>query len=467
MQKLLDLSAASSMANTLDMTDVNIAPGLQRAKLRYPDIDLDRCRLIGWGAGERFEKIYPQLGIELDYTVCIWDSNIGKTKCGIRVHAADRLRQEDPANVLIIVFSRFWFDCMRQLAAYGPFRVVRAYDEYQPGLDLQGKLRTFFDASPVPVPKGMDAASVGIMVQGPVLPNITSRVLFANRCKFPFAKLVLSTWNGTPPESIAECEPYVDEIVKSPVPSHPGTSNGVMQRDSTLAGLAVLARLGVRYAFKTRTDQSIVGDGDMNQLLELVRLPIWGNDSRRRERIAFCTTISWKFIPFHLTDQLQFGRLDDLLEFWNTRDDSILGTMVFESSLPANFLAMSMTESNITRCYLRRIGVPYALSLESYWQVVADRFVIMPEADYQIINWKAIPLFDIPAEIQASTPDGEIEVSPMNVWCHADWKQLIVDRASITPMGRAIDRVGLTVGDFYSCTPFVLPKVGRLAAEER
>lgn len=446
-------------------TEFDITPGLHRARLRYPDIDLERCRLIGWGAGGVFARIYPRLGIKLDYTVCIWNANIGKTVCGVEVHAADRLRDEDPAEVLVVVFSTVWYDCMRQLGAYGRFRVVRAHDEHPPGHDTQGLLRAFFNAPPVRAPRHMEVASIGILVQGPVLPHITARVLADSHRRFPFARRVLSTWEGTPPELIAECEPYVDEVVQSPVPACAGAFNTVVQRDSTLAGLAALADQGVRYAFKTRTDQSILGAGNLDRLLTLLRLPVGGEDRGRRERIAFCGLASFRFIPFHLTDQLQFGRVDDLLEFWDARDDSLLGSVVSELSQPANSLAMYAPEPKIVRCYLRRIGVPHDVSVESYWQVVADRFMFMPERDFHVLNWKAVPLFDIAVERGPGAAEQEEQANLMTTWFCADLTQLIADRASAGRVARAVDRLGLTVHDYYHCRPFALPRADRPAAE--
>lgn len=444
------------------MTNTDFGSGLQRARLRYPDIDLDRCKLIGWGAGYQFENVYPQLDMKLDYTVCVWEIETGQikegdTKCGIQVHHADRLRDENPDNVLIVVFSGKWFDCMRQIPAYGRFKVIRAMDEHEESEDMEGALQQFFAGPPAAAPSHALAGSIGLVVQGQVLAHITPMVLAANRQKFPFATLVLSTWDNTPAALLDACAPYVDEIVTSPLPARPGAFNAFMQRDSTRAGLAAVASRGVKYAFKTRTDQSIVGAVDVENLLELARHPVVGKDAGARERIVFCPQWSWRFIPFHLTDQLQFGRVEDLLEFWHCRDDSILCLASLEPSAPANHLAIATPEGCFTRCYLRRIGVDYELTLASYWQIVAERFALMPATGLLILNWKAIALFDLPIQDDNRSRALVNPVSLVTFWRSADWRDLLENRTLFESLAGAVDRLGLTVSDYARETPFELP----------
>lgn len=448
--------------------EADLRSGLQRARLRYPDLDLSRCKLIGWGAGHTFERIYPQLGIELAYTVCIWESNIGQTKCGVPVLAVDTLRNENPKEVLILVFSAMWFDCMRQVAAYGRFRVVRAFQEYPEGHDTATALSSLWSGAPAAVPANAAGASFGLVIQGPVLQGVTRRVLAINRRKFPFARMVLSTWVDTPAEELDLCRPFVDEIVTSRHPPHPGHINAMMQRDSTRAGLAALARHGVTYAFKTRTDQSINGDLALEQLLQAVRTPIAGPDRRQRQRIAFFGPASWRFIPFHLTDQLQFGRVEDLQELWASQDDSLVTSATLDPEAPAHTVAAVAPESMILRCYLRRIGVGHALNLASYWQVLADRFTLMPEASFGFINWKAIALFDITVPSSGDTPQATPDrVSLMTVWTRADWAALQADRQTACAWADSVDRLRLKTSDLTTATPFHLHADGSAQLAER
>lgn len=450
--QVLDLSGA---------VDADFQSGLHRARIRYPELDLDRCKLIGFGAGYFFEKFYPQLDIELDYTVCSWEIETGRLadgdlKCGIPVHHANRLREENPDEVLIVVFSGRWFDIMRQIADYGPFKAIRAMHEHGPDGGLGQRLRDVL-AGPATVPPRHPDDTIGLVIQGPVMGHITPMVLAANQRKFPFATRILSTWDTTPPALLDACAPYVDEIVTSPVPPFAGGLNAIMQRDSTWAGFAALARRGVAYAFKTRTDQSICGRIDMDNLLSLARVPVDGEDAGLRERIVFAPQYSWRFIPFHLTDQLQFGRVRDLLEFWQTRDESIAGVLPLPAATPAHFLALCTPESCILRCYLRRVGVGYDLSLASYWQVVAQRFALMPDAEVSMFNWKAIALFDVPGQADVRS---DAMVHPANlktVWRSVDWRALRKYPAAFEGLAQAVSRMGLQVADYINDTPFDLP----------
>lgn len=450
------------MIDLNSLKDSDFKPGLQRARIRYPDIDLDRCKLIGYGAGYQFEKFYPLLGIKLDYTVCEWEIDTGlikdgDTKCGVKVHHASRLREENPDEVLIVVFAGRWYDCMRQIPSYGRFKAIRAMNECAESGRLEYCMQQVFDGSPAVAPLPGDDASIGLVVQGPVLPHITPMVLAVNRRKFPFATLVLSTWDDTPADLLDACAPYVDEIVTSPVPALAGAFNAVMQRNSTQAGLAALLRRGVKYAFKTRTDQSIIGAVDVTHLLELARLPVDGKDAGLRERIVFCPQHSWRFIPFHLTDQLQFGRVEDLLEYWQCRDDSILYSAALNASSPANHISLVAPESCFTRCYLRRIGVDYELTLASYWKVVNERFAMMPDSEISFFNWKSVALFDVPVQGDLRAGAMANPVSMTTVWRFSDWQALRENQELAVNLGGAVDRMNLSREHFFRTVPFDLP----------
>ncbi|WP_426110111.1 WavE lipopolysaccharide synthesis family protein [Massilia sp. PWRC2] len=450
------------MTDTSSMANADFRSGLARARLRFPDIDLARCKLIGWGAGYQFEKFYRQLGLQLAYTVCEWEIDSGRLaegelKCGIPVHHARRLLEENPDEVLVVVFSGKWFDCMRQIGGYGRFRSIRAMDEQVEGKSLAQVLQRHFVGQPATPPPATDAATIGLMVQGPVLAHITPMVLAASRKKFPFATQILSTWDDTPPALLAACAPHVDQIVTSPVPAQPGDYNAVMQRDSARAGFAALQARGIDYAFKCRTDQSIIGAIDLAHWLALVRQPVHGADSGSRQRIVFCSQMSWRFVLFHLTDQLQFGRVADLLEFWQTRDDSILGGISVPLSAPASHLTLCTPEARIMRCYLRRTGVPYDLTTASYWQVLADRFALAPDDEAIVLNWKAIALFDVPVQADVRAAGMASPVNLMWPWRAADQFALAADRPAFMQIAAAVDRLGLLVSDYASASPFNLP----------
>jgi hypothetical protein len=311
-------------------------------------------------------------------------------------------------------------------------------------------------AGTLAIPPRQPDMSIGLVVQGPV-GHVTPTVLASNRRKFPFATQILSTWENTPSALLDACAPYVDEIVRSPVPAFGGAMNAIMQRDSTRAGFAALARRGVKNAFKTRTDQTIMGATDMDRLLELARCPVDGPDAGQRERILFAPQYSWRFIPFHLTDQLQFGRVEDMLEFWQTRDDSIAVLPQLPDAMAAEFMALCTPESCIVRCYLRRIGVDYALTLASYWEVLAKRFALMPEGEVSMFNWKAIALFDVPAQVNVQASEMFHPANLKTNWRAVEWSALRKYPSAYKGLAHAVGRMGLKVADYTVDTLFDLP----------
>jgi hypothetical protein len=174
---------------------------------------------------------------------------------------------------------------------------------------------------------------------------------------------------------------------------------------------------------------------------------------------------SWRFVPFHLTDQLQFGRVADLLEFWQTRDDSIMGTVSLDTSAPANYLSLCAPESSFVRCYLRRIGADYELTLASYWQILAERFALMPHP-ISMLNWKAVALFDMPLQDDPRAAAMADPASLVSFWRAGDWQALREQRQSFDALAAAVGRMGLTVADYFTAQPFDLAASSTTGGEQ-
>ena len=100
----------------------------------------------------------------------------GREIDGLPVHPPDRLREEDPAAALVLVYSSFWPEVLRQAARDGlppavPASHLLAWPTLGPRLDL---LHRFAAA-----PRRTDAApsDTAIVVQGPVIAALTTLVL--------------------------------------------------------------------------------------------------------------------------------------------------------------------------------------------------------------------------------------------------------------------------------------------------
>lgn len=87
-----------------------VSGGLERALLKYPGLDLERLKIIGWGAGQLFLDTYPLLRdrIELAYTVCPLEENQGREVHGVEVKAPSALLAENPDEVLIVTWTNHY-----------------------------------------------------------------------------------------------------------------------------------------------------------------------------------------------------------------------------------------------------------------------------------------------------------------------------------------------------------------------
>lgn len=95
--------------------------------MKYPDLDLTKVKLIGWGAGSAFRDFFPRVPLPLAYTVCPLAENHGKTLHGLEVKAPSALLDEDRENSLIVIYARFSSEIMSQIRLnLGDFRTIPA-----------------------------------------------------------------------------------------------------------------------------------------------------------------------------------------------------------------------------------------------------------------------------------------------------------------------------------------------------
>ena len=108
--------------------------------LCYPDLQLDKVRLVGWGAGQAFRDYYPLLQdrIPVEYTVCPLPENHGKVINGVLVKSPQELMQEPKDEILVLIFAAHAPEIMQQIRYhYGNYRSIRALDFTSHGPDLQ------------------------------------------------------------------------------------------------------------------------------------------------------------------------------------------------------------------------------------------------------------------------------------------------------------------------------------------
>jgi len=364
---------------------------LNRALILYPELDLKKVRLIGWGAtSPLFSEHFPSLGLKLAYTIHPLKRNWGKIIHGVEVRPPSALENEDPANTLIIVFSDWWFDIYRQIAReHGKWKVIRAFG----GWSDRGS--TLWNALGQRKSRERVRKDVAVVIQGPLSAYTPLALRISN--KFVDAPIILSTWATEDRTLLEKCRKFVDFVVQSEMPDHdgPGGMNLIRQQKGVLAGLEVARKEGFHYVMKSRTDTSIyMEDGGIDSLIAGARRD--GESSvGLKKRILFHGADTWKYVPYHLTDQHHFGVTEDLINYWSF--DESIGLSAIALDEPFHFFALCTPEAQICRSFLARNGLGHSkkyanLSCSSYWRLARKEFGLMPESSVDFVKWKGISL---------------------------------------------------------------------------
>lgn len=244
----------------------------------------------------------------------------------------------------------------------------------------------------------------GFVLQGPVVPGNSARVLFVLRRLYPASTIVVSTWKGAAPDLVAALRHNCDQLVLSSPPAHAGGSNRNLQVVSTLAGLRQAQALGVETVVKMRLDTGLLAP----HLFELFRVLTATYDDARlsglgqRRRIFVNQTYTKKYIPYHVSDILMLGTTDDLIRYWDTPLDT-RDLPVAAHSWGANRLEDIGFQGRLPECYFaleycKRIGYPPADTLADYWRLLRDLFVVMDDSWFDLC-WFKRPLHLQPLQV--------------------------------------------------------------------
>jgi hypothetical protein len=416
---------------------------MERSLLLEPSASLKGLKLIGWGAGQDFTTYFPRHEFNLAYTIDIYPENFGRRIHGVDVRGPEVLRGEDPEACLILVYSTAWFEVLRQIRALGPFRAVRAHGA--PGMDTSVE-RAVELARRADGARGRSKASRAIVVQGPLHEKVTETVLRCYAVAHPNDALILSTWNGEDSEELHRLSPFADAILLNDSPAFAGDHSRNCQIRSTLAGLAEAKRLGIRRVVKTRTD-SVLASPDALDRLDgaLDQWPVEGRLRRfMRRRIAFLADASWRYVPYHFTDQVMYGETDDMLDYWSAEfQTEALTTLSGTDSVLDLSRSGAPPECYFAASYLRRNGVDPVSTIERGWEMLRDGFVAIDGHALDWFWWKVMALVE-----DAPDPDAKPPSELQQVHTHASWRELFGTEAW-RDRARALDAAPPRLADFW------------------
>lgn len=225
----------------------------------------------------------------------------------------------------------------------------------------------------------MRDSAITLVFQGPWHPAYAANIA-ASRRAFPGARLVLSTWEdarGAVPAGLA------DELVFSPDPGAlppykfgrgQPANNVNRQIASTRAGLA---RVATPFAAKLRTDCAL------RSRAALDAYQAWG-EGRRLVVGSFYTLHpeGLEGFPYHVSDWFQFGRTEQLRDYWNVEPMTQDEARWFELQPHAagshyfarRYRSRLAPEQYVAAAYARRRGYPVPCAIDDRYAGLAEAY---------------------------------------------------------------------------------------------
>jgi len=265
-------------------------------------------RLVGWGSGSVFDYFHELYPIELDYLVDNDATRHGQRRRGMEIVPPDALSHEDPASVFVVIYSSAWPDIQQQLARLGGFRSLPASAVFADA-SARARLAQSERIAVAPRLRRRPSSRHAIVVQGPVVPAITARVLQVMTGLHPHDRIILSTWQDTDAALLHEVRAIADEVVTSVHPQPAGIQNRNCQIVSTAAGIRCAIDAGARTILKTRSDLAVLTPRPFDQARWLLDRLDQGaaRGAGLRGRLIVPASFTRKFLLFHPSDLVMLG----------------------------------------------------------------------------------------------------------------------------------------------------------------
>ncbi len=220
---------------------------------------------------------------------------------------------------------------------------------------------------------------LGIVIQGPLKTekNFTYETIKLYKKNFPNSFIVVSTWENEDEVTIEKIRDLGVEVLKNKKPENIGHANSNFQITSTRNGILFLEGK-VEYILKTRTDQRINGTNVFHFLTSLLnKYPI--NDEVQKERIIGININTSRYKMYSISDMFQFGHIDDMKKIWciDLKGQKLIPKNYYLGKTLREVSEITTAESFLIKNYLSKLGVENRNTLEAYYKILADRFIII------------------------------------------------------------------------------------------
>ncbi|MEX2316507.1 MAG: WavE lipopolysaccharide synthesis family protein, partial [Pirellulales bacterium] len=231
-----------------------------------------------------------------------------------------------------------------------------------------------------PVKIATTAARVGVVIQGKVMTHedFTLRSVEHYRHTFPGCPIFVSTWKDESRAVLEALEKAGAVLLVNDAPELPGPTHLNYQIRSTLAGIEAARAAGCRYVLKTRTDARMYAPNIPDFLAGLIhQFPIRPGLSANG-RLVILDWATRLFIPHHPADLMMFGYVEDIARYWDVplcESTEIVSRPTFTRF--SELLNPLLPEVYLCRNYLRLLDYAFEPTIASWWQCLADLFVVV------------------------------------------------------------------------------------------
>lgn len=355
-------------------------------------------RLAGWGSGSVFDYFHGLYPLRLEYLVDNDPERWGTSRNGIPIVGPDRLVDEG-ADLFVVIYSAAWPEIQRQLARLGHHASVPASSLFV-GAHVRSRLAEAEGLAARPRERRSPASGNAVVVQGPVLPDVTAHVLRVTTALHPDDRVILSTWHDTDATLLAEAARIVDDVVLSDAPAEAGLQNRNRLIVSTRAGIGHAVARGAHTILKTRTDLAVLS-ADV-----FARARWWldriGDTPAQRcgleRRVIVPSSFTRKYLLYHPSDMAMLGSAADLLSYWSAPLDPRRGDLLSpewaDQPLSQVNLAGNPNESYLGVEYCRTIGRPVEGTLADSWAFYRDLFSVVSNDWFELLWYKNLAMPD-------------------------------------------------------------------------
>jgi hypothetical protein len=199
----------------------------------------------------------------------------------------------------------------------------------------------------------------GIVIQGPIVEKITVKICERYRELYPETRIVLSTWQNQNSLDLARIRKMGIHVLENVIPQNAGPANVNLQIKSTKSGIDYCKSLKCEYVLKNRSDVMLSSDSFLENFYTLI-----STFTKSNSKIVIPSYNSFLFRLYSPSDQIQFGKLNDLEQFWNS-------PMVEKDTQDFRF-----AESYLVRGYLSRSNRVMKNDIMDSLLVLRDYFIV-------------------------------------------------------------------------------------------